>query len=108
MGSDLSRSSPEICSSAKAWIQDEVDARWPHATARRTSSSRTGSSVKRLTVRRAASWSTTLLPSTTWSAHWLARPEFRDAVADYLRHERDDVARYAEVLAQHSPFRQTP
>lgn len=49
-----------------------------------------------------------LLPSTTWSAHWLARPEFRDAVADYLRHERDDVARYAEVLAQHSPFRQTP
>ena len=49
-----------------------------------------------------------LLPSTTWSAHWLARPEFRDAVADYLRHERDDVARYADVLAQHSPFRQTP
>lgn len=48
-----------------------------------------------------------LLPSTTWSAHWLARPEFRDAVAEYLRHERDDVERYADVLAQHSPFRQT-
>tara|TARA_R110000751_G_scaffold271365_2_gene371263 strand:+ start:108440 stop:109672 length:1233 start_codon:yes stop_codon:yes gene_type:complete len=45
------------------------------------------------------------LPVTTHSAHYITHPGLRDAVADYLEHERDDVERMGEILRQHGPFR---
>jgi predicted N-acyltransferase len=48
------------------------------------------------------------LPKTTYSAHWIADPGFRRAVAEYLIRERAAVAAEIEALALHSPFRQEP
>ncbi len=45
-------------------------------------------------------------PTTTWSAHWIADPGFRAAVAAFLRHERHEVARDRESLAEYLPFRE--
>jgi len=45
------------------------------------------------------------LPTTTWSAHWLAEPRFARAVADYLRREAGGMARYVDELNEHAPFR---
>ncbi|MFD1696856.1 GNAT family N-acetyltransferase [Roseibium aestuarii] len=45
------------------------------------------------------------VPSQTRSAHWIAHPGLRDAVADFLTHERRMVEREAEALATHAPFR---
>lgn len=46
-----------------------------------------------------------LLPTPTYSAHWLAHPRFADAVREFVAVEADHVERYAAVLDQHSPFR---
>ena len=46
-------------------------------------------------------------PTTTYSAHWIADPAFRRAVADYLRTERHRVAADGETLAESLPFRAT-
>jgi predicted N-acyltransferase len=45
------------------------------------------------------------MPVTTHSAHYLAHPGLRRAVADYLERERRDVAEAGEWLAEHGPFR---
>ncbi len=45
------------------------------------------------------------LPVTTHSLHYIAHPGLRQAVADYLVHEREAVAQGGEYLHQHSPFR---
>jgi predicted N-acyltransferase len=45
------------------------------------------------------------LPETTYSAHYIADPNFRRAVENYLEEERREVALSAEVLASHAPFR---
>jgi predicted N-acyltransferase len=45
-------------------------------------------------------------PTTTYSAHWIADPGFRRAVADYLTRERRQVARDGETLAEYLPFRE--
>ena len=45
------------------------------------------------------------LPVTTHSAHYIAHPGLRRAVADYLEAERQDVARVSDILAEHGPFR---
>ena len=44
-------------------------------------------------------------PVTTKSAHYIADPALRKAVADYLQHERHDVAAYHAALEDHAPFR---
>ncbi|HST36187.1 MAG TPA: GNAT family N-acetyltransferase [Allosphingosinicella sp.] len=44
-------------------------------------------------------------PVTTFSAHYIADPRFRDAVADYLARERPAVAREIEALVEMTPFR---
>jgi predicted N-acyltransferase len=46
------------------------------------------------------------MPAKTLSAHWLSHSDFHDAVERYTREERQDIERYTEVLAEHSPFRQ--
>ena len=45
------------------------------------------------------------LPARTYSAHWIANPSFRRAVADYLEREREYVDRDIDMLGEHSPFR---
>lgn len=47
-------------------------------------------------------------PVETWSAHWLARPEFFAAVGNYLDEEAQHVDRYIEATSAHSPFRSQP
>ena len=48
------------------------------------------------------------MPSTTHSVHWLANPQFSDAVADFLDEERREVAGYDSLLRDHAPFRSEP
>jgi len=45
------------------------------------------------------------MPVTTHSAHYIAHPGLRDAVAAYLARERQDVAAAGEYLSEHGPFR---
>lgn len=44
-------------------------------------------------------------PVTTWSAHWIAHPGLRRAVADYLQAERPAIAEEIEQLSDYTPFR---
>ncbi len=44
-------------------------------------------------------------PTTTHSVHWIAHPGLRDAVANYLEHERHSVEHNQELLEQFTPFR---
>lgn len=48
------------------------------------------------------------LPAETYSAHYIADPRLRRAVADYLARERQAVAEDAALLAAESPFRRKP
>ena len=41
----------------------------------------------------------------TWSAHWLARPEFFDAIGRFLQEEGRHVDRYVDVVNEHSPYK---
>ena len=45
------------------------------------------------------------LPCETYSAHWIADPGFRQAIADYLERERHYVREDGAELAAHAPFR---
>jgi predicted N-acyltransferase len=45
------------------------------------------------------------LPVRTHSAHWIAHPGLREAVADYLDQERGWVAEDMAAIGAHSPFR---
>lgn len=45
------------------------------------------------------------LPTTTWSAHWLAHPEFSKVIAEFLNHEQKGIQNYIDVLNEHSPFK---
>ncbi len=45
------------------------------------------------------------LPTTTYSAHWLAQPAFFDAIGDYVAAEARHVDRYMEAVDKHSPYR---
>ena len=47
------------------------------------------------------------LPQATYSAHWIADPGFRDAVARFLEEERRYVAEDIEHVEQRSPFNAT-
>ena len=47
------------------------------------------------------------MPVTTRSAHYIAHPGLRRAVADYLERERQEVARVGEYLEEHGPFRKS-
>ncbi len=46
------------------------------------------------------------LPSPTFSAHWIAHPGLRRAVADFLEHERAEKLAQMEALSEYTPFRQ--
>jgi len=44
-------------------------------------------------------------PVETWSAHWIADPGFREAVADFLERERRGIAADRVFLKDRAPFR---
>ncbi len=46
-----------------------------------------------------------LLPVQTWSAHWLAHPQFAQAVADFLQREGAGVESYLDELNERRPFK---
>lgn len=45
------------------------------------------------------------LPSTTWSAHWLAHPQFARAIEDFLQREAGGIEHYMDELNDSSPFK---
>ncbi len=45
------------------------------------------------------------LPQPVRSRHWIAEPAFAEALAGWCEQERQEVQRYARVLANHSPFK---
>jgi len=45
------------------------------------------------------------IPVTTYSAHYIADPSFRQAVANYLEEERTYIAELQDTLSEHTPFR---
>ena len=47
------------------------------------------------------------LPQTTHSAHFIADPDLRRAIADYLKRERAYVAEAGRELAAAGPFRKS-
>jgi uncharacterized protein len=47
------------------------------------------------------------LPQTTYSAHYIADPDLRRAIADYLKRERAYVAEAGRELAEAGPFRKS-
>ena len=48
------------------------------------------------------------LPQTTYSAHYIADPDLRRALVDYLKRERAYVAEAARELTDAGPFRKAP
>jgi hypothetical protein len=47
-------------------------------------------------------------PVPTYSAHWIAHPGLRHAVARYLESETPAVAEEIEILSDHTPFKKPP
>lgn len=45
------------------------------------------------------------LPIGTWSAHWLAHPQFADAVERFLAQEAAGIAGYMDELNERTPFK---
>lgn len=46
-----------------------------------------------------------LVPTPTWSAHWIADERFADAIADFLTQETAAMNQYIDELAEHVPFK---
>jgi predicted N-acyltransferase len=44
-------------------------------------------------------------PVSTWSAHWLAHPQFSSAIEEYLDEEGKHVSRYIDAVGSHSPYK---
>ena len=45
------------------------------------------------------------VPTETWSAHWLSRPDFARAIDDYLVTEREHIDRYIDAVGNHVPYK---
>ena len=46
-----------------------------------------------------------LVPTPTWSAHWVADARFADAIGNFLREETAAMNDYIDELAEHVPFK---
>jgi len=49
-----------------------------------------------------------LMPVTTWSAHWVADPEFARAIQKFLERESRSIGAYVNELEDHAPFKEAP
>ena len=45
------------------------------------------------------------MPTKTWSAHWIAHPQFNQSIKNFLSHETEGMLDYIEELNGHSPFK---
>lgn len=45
------------------------------------------------------------MPTKTWSAHWIAHPQFSQSINNFLNHETEGMLDYIEELNGHSPFK---
>ena len=48
------------------------------------------------------------LPEATYSAHWLAQPQFARAVEDFLTRETRGITGYMDELNEHTPYKSLP
>ncbi|MRW92907.1 GNAT family N-acetyltransferase [Duganella sp. FT80W] len=46
-----------------------------------------------------------LIPTPTWSAHWIADERFAEAIADFLAQETTSMNEYIDELNEHVPFK---
>jgi len=46
-----------------------------------------------------------LMPNLTYSAHWLTRPDFAQAIGDFLMREESGLEYYINELSEHGPFK---
>lgn len=46
-----------------------------------------------------------LEPSTTYSAHWISHPQFRNAIDEFLCSEQEHIQHYQRAMCSHSPFK---
>ena len=46
------------------------------------------------------------MPTKTWSAHWIAHPQFSGSIKNFLQHETDGMLDYIQELSGHSPFKE--
>ncbi len=49
-----------------------------------------------------------LMPVQTSSAHWLAHPQFAEAIEAFLAREQKGIEHYMDELREHTPFAQQP
>mgnify|MGYP002266155805 CR=1 FL=1 len=47
-------------------------------------------------------------PVKTWSAHWIADPGFRSAIADFLVRETNHIDHYVDELSGHRAYKKAP
>jgi hypothetical protein len=47
------------------------------------------------------------LPTLTWSGHWIAHPQFREAIEQFLQQELRYIDSYQSDLLDHSPYKRT-
>jgi predicted N-acyltransferase len=47
------------------------------------------------------------LPTATWSAHWIAHPQFREVITQHTQREQVSMQHYIDSLMEHSPFKTT-
>jgi len=47
------------------------------------------------------------LPTTTWSGHWIANGQFREAIGQFLKQEQRYIQSYQHDLLDHSPYKAT-
>ena len=45
------------------------------------------------------------LPTETWSAHWIAHPEFNTIIRKHVEHEQEGMQHYIKDMHTHSPFK---
>jgi hypothetical protein len=45
------------------------------------------------------------LPTRTWSGHWIANAQFRQAIGQFLEQERQYIESYQADLLEHSPYK---
>jgi len=46
------------------------------------------------------------MPTKTWSAHWIAHPQFSESIKHFVEREAEGMLDYINELNQHSPFKE--
>jgi hypothetical protein len=46
-----------------------------------------------------------LEPNATYSAHWIAHPEFHSAISAFLEQEQQHISQYESAMHSHSPYK---